>query len=745
MATANASLLIKDFFYSPQYDNSNTNDTVQGTEYKIQYSIDGKNFRDVAVTETATLDENNRTVDDVSSVEGTVRYVRLYVPKTNDVYGIHLREFAVLDTDKNAATVESEEVADVTNLVLTTPADNQIGVQFTASATENASYTIYVDDEVALENAVAGNVNIIRDVKTGKHKVKVEVMNANGFVSKGVSDTVTVTGEITVEDMLKDSNYNLAYQKDWYIFDKNGAETKGNTNSAEGTGNVTDGIMGSTNPYYATPKKETAGTYFTIDLGKEYDAAGIDSVYVWYRNNYGGCYPTSGGHQIQYSIDNTNFVTVATVSQDELNSQRTAQNTSPFAISVDIADAKEEINAVRYVRVYYPEAVAYGAQVTEIAVFDKNGDAKEAETVDVIEAASVTATSPTYNTIQYTITAAEGQEGYKYNVTVAGNTYKGVAAGTHTIEGIVAGTYTVTVKSVDLEGNVSKGITSDLVSVEDSFTYKNPSVPKDKTLPDTNDNGNNYLRYTGISATASSGTASNATDGNGGTRWESEQSDPQEIIVDLGAVYTVKEIAAIWETANAKDYTVEVSTDGITFETVAMVNEAAKDPRYDSIVFTDTVQARQIKIKGTARNTGYGYSIWELAVYGPDAQQEYAPILGPVKDVAVDSYAKWTGKYIVTFKENDLAKSYNVYVDDILVKNIKGSGYYLTAEDLTGIENGEHTIAVASVGADGQETKKVSNTFTVETASTANNDIPQVYISTQGRNISGEYFSKQGD
>lgn len=737
-----------------QYDNSNTNDTVQGTEYKIQYSIDGKNFRDVTVTETATLDENNRTVDDVSSVEGTVRYVRLYVPKINDVYGIHLREFAVLDTDKNAETVESEEVADVTDFVLTTPADNQIGVQFTASATENVSYTIYVDDEVALENAVAGDVNIIRDVKTGKHTVKVEVMNANGFVSKGVSDTVTVTGEITVEDMLKDSNYNLAYQKDWYILDKEGTESSGadvvasgdETISAEGWGDITDGILGSEKKDYSTPKKGTEGTYFTIDLGKEYDAAGIDSVYVWYRyHGDSGCYPKSGGHQIEYSTDNTNFVTVATISGDELEKQKNTQNTSPFAISVDIANAKEEINAVRYVRVYYPEAVTYGAQVTEIAVFDTNGDAKEAETVDVIEAASVTASSPTYNTIQYTITAADGQEGYTYNVTVAGNTYKGVTAGTHTIKGIVAGTYTVTVKSVDLEGNVSKGITSDSVSVKDSFIYTNPKVTTDKTLPDTNDNGKNYLRYIGISATASSGTASNATDGNGGTRWESAQSDPQEIIVDLGAVYTVKEIAAIWETANAKDYTVEVSTDGITFKTVAMVNDAATGERNDSIVFTDTVQARQIKIYGTARNTGYGYSIWEMAVYGPDAQKEYVPAFGPVKDVAVDSYAKWTGKYIVTFKENSVAKSYNVYVDDTLVKNIKGSGYYLTAEDLTGIENGEHTIAVASVNVDGVEAKKVSGTFTVETASAANNDIPQVYISTQGRSISAEYFAKQGD
>ena len=95
-------------------------------------------------------------------------------------------------------------------------------------------------------------------------------------------------------------------------------------------------------------------------------------------------------------------------------------------------------------------------------------------------------------------------------------------------------------------------------------------------MPDVNENGNNYLRYTGIKAEASSGDASLAIDNNADTRWESLSSDPQEIIVNLGAVYSVKEIAAVWENAAAKDYTVQTSTDGQNYVTAAIIKDQSE-------------------------------------------------------------------------------------------------------------------------------------------------------------------------
>ncbi len=279
--------------------------------------------------------------------------------------------------------------------------------------------------------------------------------------------------------------------------------------------------------------------------------------------------------------------------------------------------------------------------------------------------------------------------------------------------------------------------------VQSAFTFTQDALAG-RVLPDVNENGNNYLRYTGIKAEASSGDASLAIDNNADTRWESLSSDPQEIIVNLGAVYSVKEIAAVWENAAAKDYTVQTSTDGQNYVTAAIIKDQSEVAnRYDRIVLTDAVEARFIKIHGTARVTGYGHSIWEIAVYGADEQKEYVPILSPASNLSVISYAKYTGKYILAFEPGELAESYNVYIDDVFVKNIKGAGHYLTSQDVEGVALGEHDIMVKAVGTEGQETEGTTAKITIEDAVKDYNDIPQIYISTGGRDISGTYFAKQ--
>ncbi|HEC62547.1 MAG TPA: hypothetical protein ENI27_09905, partial [bacterium] len=56
--------------------------------------------------------------------------------------------------------------------------------------------------------------------------------------------------------------------------------------------------------------------------------------------------------------------------------------------------------------------------------------------------------------------------------------------------------------------------------------------------------------------------AENAVDGNMGTRWSSDFSDPQWIAVDLGAEVTIDTVMLHWEAAYGKSYAIEVSSDG---------------------------------------------------------------------------------------------------------------------------------------------------------------------------------------
>ena len=717
-----------------QYKDGAENDTVLNKAYKIQYSIDGKIFRDVAGTDKATFDADNRTIDDVSSITGTVRYIRLYFPKQAG-YGMHIRELAVLDTDKNAETVESETVADITNLVLTTPADNQIGVQFEASTTENVTYRIYVDGEVVLEEAVPGQVNLIGDLKKGKHTVKVEVMNANGFVSEGVSDYVMVTGMITAEDMLEDVNFNLAYKTvPTYSSWKEG--TKNNT--------ITDGKINNHDSYegiHVDGDHENTG-YFQINFTNTVAANAIDEIAIWYRDGRANLCPIDIGYTIQYSADGITFHTVKTVDAGDMPQEGREDDSNAYVTTADMGDTASPVSEVKAIRIVYHGNVGWGVQAREIAVFDKTGNAGAEREEVKLDNPKLTVSSDAYNTITAVIAEVPEQAGYTYTIYLDGKEVeKNVTAGTYTIENVEEGTHTVMARA-SYEGAHSDGVSLE-VKVVSAFTFTQSTLAG-RLLPDTNENGNNYLRYTGISAEASSGNAGLAIDNDAGTRWESASSDPQEMVIDLGAEYTVKEIAAVWENASSKDYTVQVSTDGVQYTTVASIKDQTNiDNKYDRIVLTDGVQARLVKIHGTARTTGYGHSIWEMAVYGPDIQKEYVPILSAPSNLSITSYAKYTGKYILEFEPGELAASYNVYIDDKFVKNIAGSGCYLASDDVKKIQNGEHDIAVTAVGTQGQETKAATSKIVIESEVVNYNDIPQIYISTHGKAISGTYFAKQ--
>ncbi|MFI5763050.1 discoidin domain-containing protein [Streptomyces sp. NPDC051563] len=136
-------------------------------------------------------------------------------------------------------------------------------------------------------------------------------------------------------------------------------------------------------------------------------------------------------------------------------------------------------------------------------------------------------------------------------------------------------------------------------------------------LPSTAATAAPTLLSQGKPATASSsegaGTpASAAVDGNNGTRWSSQFSDPQWIQVDLGAAAQLSQVVLRWETAAAKAYRVELSTDGTNWSTAYSTANGTGGVQTHDITGT----ARYVRVYGTQRTTGYGYSLWEFQVYG---------------------------------------------------------------------------------------------------------------------------------
>ncbi|WP_328537564.1 discoidin domain-containing protein [Streptomyces sp. NBC_00344] len=105
--------------------------------------------------------------------------------------------------------------------------------------------------------------------------------------------------------------------------------------------------------------------------------------------------------------------------------------------------------------------------------------------------------------------------------------------------------------------------------------------------------------------------AANAVDGNTATRWASDWSDPQWLQVDLGAKTTFKHVQLIWDPAYAKAYDIQTSDNGTDWTTVTSVTDG--NGNIDDIDVSGS--GRYVRMRGTARGSGYGYSLYEFGVY----------------------------------------------------------------------------------------------------------------------------------
>ncbi len=124
------------------------------------------------------------------------------------------------------------------------------------------------------------------------------------------------------------------------------------------------------------------------------------------------------------------------------------------------------------------------------------------------------------------------------------------------------------------------------------------------------------LTSNGSSATASSGNAAAAIDDNKGSRWESEFSDPQWWVLDMGQSRTFNTIQIIWEGAYGKTFTISASADSTIFTPIVEITGQSLSgfPHTQTLEFKETT-ARYIRFDGRERGTGYGYSFFEFRVY----------------------------------------------------------------------------------------------------------------------------------
>ncbi|MFI6100944.1 discoidin domain-containing protein [Lentzea sp. NPDC051213] len=118
----------------------------------------------------------------------------------------------------------------------------------------------------------------------------------------------------------------------------------------------------------------------------------------------------------------------------------------------------------------------------------------------------------------------------------------------------------------------------------------------------------------------------NAVDGDPTTRWASREGvDPQWIAVDLGGNATISKVKLSWEAAYASSYQIQTSTNGTSWSTKKSLT--GQNGGIDETSLSAT--GRYVRIYGTKRGTPYGYSLFELEVWGSSNNGDVTPPTAP--------------------------------------------------------------------------------------------------------------------
>ncbi|RKY52243.1 MAG: hypothetical protein DRP89_07995, partial [Candidatus Neomarinimicrobiota bacterium] len=195
-------------------------------------------------------------------------------------------------------------------------------------------------------------------------------------------------------------------------------------------------------------------------------------------------------------------------------------------------------------------------------------------------------------------------------------------------------------KSVDFQNSIPAGgmaLVYGAVGLDDDFTWTaneigqhtieavvNPSGSISETLTDNNSKTSTFEVYStppvnlalGKDVTVSSIEGAGleggkAVDGDYSSRWSSQFSDPQYLVIDFGMIENFNQVKLFWETAYGKEYKIEISNDKSSWSTIVhQTNGTGGMEQYNV-----DASARYLRIYGIKRGTSWGYSLYEVEVY----------------------------------------------------------------------------------------------------------------------------------
>lgn len=183
-----------------------------------------------------------------------------------------------------------------------------------------------------------------------------------------------------------------------------------------------------------------------------------------------------------------------------------------------------------------------------------------------------------------------------------------------------------------------------------------------------------------------------AIDGSVTSRWGSAFSDPQWITIELDTIYTIGKVVLKWESSYARQYSIQTAIDTASWQTV--YTETKGNGGADTIVFTP-VDAKYVRMYGTQRRTGYGYSLYEFEIYRPSVTGVETPKACPSKFKLMQNYPNpFNPKTVISFSVGTYnytsLRVYDLLGREIatLVNEFKPAGDYSVQWNASAVSNG---------------------------------------------------------
>lgn len=194
--------------------------------------------------------------------------------------------------------------------------------------------------------------------------------------------------------------------------------------------------------------------------------------------------------------------------------------------------------------------------------------------------------------------------------------------------------------------------------------------------------------------------AESAVDGDSGTRWGSDFVDDEWIMVDLGASYTICEVDLNWEDAYGSDYEILLGTTTDMESATVIATITGEDGGTDVISTDNTVAGQYLWMKGISRGTGYGYSLWELEVYGAlvsqtASRQGKTNVLVERNEVRLypNPVEDELNVTVTLFGDNDMVTITNVTGTKVLEQRLNGQQATL---DVSSLNPGVYLLQIVS-------------------------------------------------